>query len=418
MAVEIGRGVYGGSFVGAEGELVTFVLPGELVSGGEVVEAAAGRVAPGCVHFGVCGGCQYQHASSPLQLEIKAGILREVLNGVPGLPEVQVHAGDAWGYRNRVRLRVEEAEGQVRVGYSRRGMNEFLPIRMCPISAGVLWRAAEALVRLAQQDALCRRWLAAVSEVELFCTGEEKKVQAQFFLEDAGVTTDRAQGFGEFCLRLKAAVPELMGAGVEMNPELSRRARRGFAGEGWGAAGLMYEIGGRGYWVSRGAFFQVNRFLVGELVGLAAAGRAGGVAWDLFAGVGLFSRVLCEGFGRVIAVEGGEVAAGDLLQAGRKGGFEAVRAPAIEFLKARLVDRERPELVVLDPPRAGLGVEGAGLLARVGAAEIVYVSCDPVTLARDLAVLVKAGYGVRAVHLVDLFPQTFHLETVVVLVRG
>ena len=88
------------------------------------------------------------------------------------------------------------------------------------------------------------------------------------------------------------------------------------------------------------------------------------------------------------------------------------------FCGQRALEREVPELVVLDPPRAGLGVEGAELLVRVGAARVVYVSCDPVTLARDLAVLVRGGYVVQAVDLLDLFPQTYHLETVVHLERN
>ncbi len=148
-----------------------------------------------------------------------------------------------------------------------------------------------------------------------------------------------------------------------------------------------------------------------------ARGADGELAWDLFAGVGLFTRALAERFARVVAVEGGDAAAASLAVAAKGGkgerGFEAVHGATMEFLRAREHQRERPELVVLDPPRAGLGVEAAEVLGRIGAARVVYVSCDPTTLARDLVVLVRAGYGVESVDLVDLFPQTFHLETVV-----
>jgi 23S rRNA (uracil1939-C5)-methyltransferase len=157
----------------------------------------------------------------------------------------------------------------------------------------------------------------------------------------------------------------------------------------------------------------VNRFLLETLVRLVTEGRAGELAWDLYAGVGLFSRPLSERFGRVIAVEGGEAAARDLTIAGKTAGFEAVRSGILEFLRAGVLQRERPEMIVLDPPRAGLGVEGCGLLSRIGAAEVVYVSCDPTTLARDLSVLREGGYDVEKLDLVDLFPQTFHMETVV-----
>jgi len=89
----------------------------------------------------------------------------------------------------------------------------------------------------------------------------------------------------------------------------------------------------------------------------------------------------------------------------------------VEFLRSAVVQRERPQLIVMDPPRAGVGAEVCALLTRVSAPEIVYVSCDPVTLARDLKSLTAAGYNLVELHMVDMFPQTFHLETVVVLRR-
>ena len=122
-----------------------------------------------------------------------------------------------------------------------------------------------------------------------------------------------------------------------------------------------------------------------------------------------------------MAVEAGAEAAASLAVASRggKGGaaFSAVQSVTLDFLRARVLERERPELVVLDPPRAGVGVEGAELLARIAAPRVVYVSCDPETLARDLAVLTRSVYRVQAGDLVDLFPQTYHIETVVHLAR-
>jgi 23S rRNA (uracil1939-C5)-methyltransferase len=239
----------------------------------------------------------------------------------------------------------------------------------------------------------------------------------QFYLREPGAD---AASFAAWCERIKRAAPELVGAGAELDPELNRRVRRRWAGVAWGAAGVQYAVAGRSYWVSRGAFFQVNRFLVERLVELVCGDAEGTLAWDLFAGVGLFTRALAERFGRVVAVEAGDVAASDLAAAGKGGKvFEAVHSSTLDFLRARELQRERPELIVLDPPRAGLGTDDAAeILGRMGAARIVYVSCDPVTLARDLAVLVRAGYRIESVDMIDLFPQTFHLETVVKLRRG
>jgi 23S rRNA (uracil1939-C5)-methyltransferase len=112
-----------------------------------------------------------------------------------------------------------------------------------------------------------------------------------------------------------------------------------------------------------------------------------------------------------------EVAANDLSRSFKGPGRRAVESTTVEFLRNAVVQRERPDLIVMDPPRAGVGAEVCDLLARISSPEIVYVSCDPVTLARDLKTLVATGYDMRELHMVDMFPQTFHLETVVVLRR-
>jgi len=210
----------------------------------------------------------------------------------------------------------------------------------------------------------------------------------------------------------------LVGAGAMLlrpeGPQQGRRAEKPRTVSAWGAEGLSYAAAGEKYWVSRGGFFQANRFLVDELVRIVSAGRQGALAWDLYAGAGLFSRALTAGFNEVVAVE---AAADDLAKTFKNNGRRAVAATTLEFLRGAVVQRERPQLVVMDPPRAGVGAEVCTLLGRVNAEEMVYVSCDPVTLARDLKALVDFGYRIKELHLVDMFPQTFHQETVVVLQR-
>ncbi|RXH57927.1 class I SAM-dependent RNA methyltransferase [Granulicella sibirica] len=415
MTVRIERPEYGGTFVGLDeagaGHSARFVLPGELVElpSLRVLEASGERVAPRCRHFGVCGGCDYQHSSDAEQIRIKKEILLETLQaaGLTGLPDVVVHAGEPWEYRNRVRFRVEAVDGAFHAGYNRRGGREFLPIAECPISSRLLLRAAEALLKLADGKEPGRRWLASTAEVEFFASNDEKTLQMTVLTRDG-----RIEGFAEFCGALAAMVPELVGAGV-----LAASAGYGAKERAtWGTGGLVQEVRDRRYWVSRGGFFQVNRVLVEEMVELVTAGRRGALAWDLYAGVGLFSRVLAGSFELVVGVEVGEPAASDLARAPKKTEhLQAVTMETVAFLRAAAVQRERPDLIVMDPPRAGIGAEVCGLLERIGAAEIVYVSCDVVTLARDLFLLVDSGYRVAEVHLIDMFPQTFHLETVVFL---
>lgn len=433
MTLQIEKVVYGGAGLahtvedeaGGRAVFVPFTLPGELVEASatesksgvlnaelvQLVQASSDRVEPKCAHFGECGGCHYQHADYNAQLEIKTGILRETLEraGLAELPEVRVHAGEPWEYRNRIRLRVAKVDGVLRVGYLRRGSNDFLPITMCPIAAPILWRAAEALLKLAETSDAARL-LEKITEVEFFATQDERALQMTLF------TQHRISGFDAFCQKLRALLPELAGAGVSMlRAEGSRRAERPRAIAAWGVEGLSYAAAGEKYWVGRGGFFQVNRSLVDELVRIVAADRSGMLAWDLYAGVGLFSRVLKMSFDEVVAVE---AAADDLVKTFKGNGRRAVAATTVEFLRGAVVQRERPELVVMDPPRAGVGAEVCGLLGRLRAKEIVYVSCDPVTLARDLKALVDFGYRINELHMVDMFPQTFHQETVVILDRA
>lgn len=441
MKVRIEKAVYRGDGLGRTDDgravFVPFVLPGELVevqevsAGGEdagaaigerrlvsVLEAGPERVVPRCVHFGVCGGCQYQHAAYGEQLRLKRAILEETLTraGVSRLPEIQVHAGEPWGYRNRVRLQLREADGDLRVGYNRRATNEFLPIVECPISAPLLWKAAALLLRLGGLDEAVRRVLRQVDEVEFFCDADEMRLGVTLLSAPGRVMQPVSAGALErLGVGLRMLLPQVTGAGwVE-----SGVAGRDRVLARWGADGLQYEAAGREYWVTRGGFFQVNRWLVDDLVELVTAGRQGLVAWDLFAGIGLFSRVLAGQFAAVTAVEASPVAATDLRRAMARLGpqHRTVAGTVVEFLRHALVERERPELVVLDPPRAGAGAEVCSLLGRIGAATTTYVSCDPTTLSRDVKALLDSGYGLAELHLVDLFPQTFHLETVAVLRR-
>lgn len=430
-AIRIEKMLYGGAGASASGATAPFVLSGELVEiipdgGLTIIEPSPDRVAPHCVHFGTCGGCHYQHAAYPAQLRIKEAILRDTFAaaGLAQLPQIEVHAGPEWNYRNRIRLRIGEVGGELRVGYNRHGAtggDTLLPITMCPIAAPMLWQAASSLIALAKTEPAVYEWLASAIELELFTNADETAFQLTLFTRKPPTTS-----FSGFCSVAQKALPQLTGAGVALLPKKpspqGRRSEHAKPGPQWGTPGLIYKVGDMkvgdaAHWVSRGAFFQVNRHLVSTLRKLATANRSGGLAWDLYAGVGLFSRALATSFDQVIAVEAGEPAATDLAAALRGKSHRAFAATTLDFLQAVVVQRERPDLIVMDPPRAGIGPEVCGLLARVRAPELVYVSCDPVTLARDLRLLVDSGYRISELHLVDMFPQTFHMESVAVLRR-
>jgi 23S rRNA (uracil1939-C5)-methyltransferase len=427
---------------------------------------------PPCPHFGPCGGCQLQHLTYAAQLRDKAAQLRGLLEATGiALPELQIHPSPPLAYRNRIRLTLAEVDGQLRAGYirsladhgaecptaspehtERSGCSDgglegdeilnsvpipsgisFLPIRECPIAAPILWRATEAF--LASINEQPRLWLRnprqMPDQLELFTTADESRLQLTLFLRTTAMTLPKklAADFTALCEALRARITELAGAGISLLPahstQRSRRAEQPRPGPTWGSPGLNYSISvpqpstnnqqpATFYWVPRGAFFQVNRFLLPELLALVTANRTGGLAFDLYAGVGLFSRALATQFAQVAAVEIAEPAF-TALAATKLTNLRAVKATTLDFLRVAVLDRDRPEFVVLDPPRSGAGPEVCTLLARIAAPTLVYVSCSPETLPADLKTLTASGYTLTKLHLFDLFPQTTHIETVAVL---
>jgi 23S rRNA (uracil1939-C5)-methyltransferase len=392
--VTVEKLVYGGDGLARlDGRVVflPFVLPGERVraSAGdekpgllragavEVLEAAPERVAAPCPYFGRCGGCHYQHAAYEYQLAAKRAILAEELRRLGKIEppaEIGVAAGEPWGYRNRAQLHIERG----RLGYREARSHRLCAIDRCPISSP---RINETIVALA---AMLRdpRWPRFLRSIEIFT--DERQVQLNV-LETAQPVARR---FFDWC--------------AERIPGLVTGA-------------LDYE--GR-FRVSGNSFFQVNRFLPDRLTETALGAEKGDTALDLYAGVGLFSLPLAGRFRQVTAVESGSGAVRDLEFNVERAGLANVRAErqtAEAFLESL---ESAPDMALLDPPRAGLGKQVVRRLAELRPRQVVIVSCDPATLARDLAGLAAAGYRIERLTMVDLFPQTFHLETVVHLGRG
>jgi 23S rRNA (uracil1939-C5)-methyltransferase len=389
---------------------------------------------PRCAYFGRCGGCQLQQLAYVQQVERKREALLRAFAGAGialDLP-IALHTAEPWGYRNRIRLRVLRHSDRYALGYNANA-GDPLPVTECPIAAPMLWRVAEAVLQSAAETAVAA-WLSAASELELFMNHDGTQVQVTLL---CAPRTRLSQASFEAALQAwqqhTPAGIRMVGAGA-----IAADVRTGPTGRvlaSAGAAGLSYRVGDESFWISRGGFFQVNQFLLDAFAALVAdktqtlAGAA--LAWDLFAGVGLFTRSLTRLFAQVIAVEASPVSSADnrtwlakqnAMRAKQRsvGAHTAmhasVTATTLEFLARAVLERERPELVVLDPPRAGAGEDACRLLLKIAPQRIVYVSCDPTTLARDLAVLCQ-GYRVDSVDLFDLFPQTSHVETVVVLER-
>ncbi len=373
--------VYGGEGLARiDGRVVLapFVLPGERAriedSGGvhagliEVIEPSPDRVAAPCPLFGRCGGCHYQHAPYEYQLARKAEILREQIRRVGKIGytgEIETISGPALGYRNRSQFHL--AGGKI--GYRAARSHRLVALEEgCPISSPRV-NAVLAQIRERLPDPRFPRFVRSIEvftnerDVQLNVLDSERPV-ARWFYDwfESVVTLD----YGEFR-------------------------------------------------VSPRSFFQANRFLLEALVERALSRARGRSALDLYSGVGLFALPLARRFDAVTAVEAGSSAAGDLEFNARRAGLEiqVVRSRVEDFLAG--LDRA-PDFVLADPPRAGLGKSAAASLARLKPAQITIVSCDPATLARDLAAL--KDYRIERLTLVDLFPQTFHIESIAELAPG
>lgn len=426
-ALTLEKPVYGGDCLGhVDGKafFIPLTLPGEAVQAhvteskrtfaraeaDRILSPSPHRVDPRCPYFGVCGGCRYQHADYPTQLAWKTQILRELLTRgeVPFSCDIDVLSAHPWEYRNRIRLALTaDAAEATALNYRSRRSHHLVSIRECPIAASLL---VDVALR-------CAAWISAhpapIVEIELFTNHDQSQLLLTLFTESDNLPFDPQP----WLTSLHAALPgEVTGLRLQSENGSLTPPILGSAGQ----SALTYTVAGFDYQVDHGAFFQVNRRLLDDFVELVLRdlppGRA---AWDLYAGVGLFARQLAARFDQVVAVESAPASLPSLQRNLADTPSRAVAATTLEHLRRNRELREpRPDLIVLDPPRAGLGDNVTTLLNAIGAPTLVYVSCDPTTLARDLRALTRERYVVDSITMADMFPQTFHLESVVRLCRA
>jgi len=429
LRLSIEKLIYGGDGLAhADGNtiFVPFVLPGEEVRANtkskkkklvwaellEVTSPAKEREKAKCAHYQKCGGCHYQHIPATEQLRLKKDILRETLSRLGGITwdgAIAEHSADPYGYRNRAQWAVRSGMPRA-LGYFLPESSVIVPIDECPVLSP---RLAHTFAQL-QEMARSGRLPEGIQEIEAFADSADEKIALNVAFEKfPKPAADLASTFRD-------VLPE-----IESLLLLDQKKNRfELTGPGY----LTHEAGGYKYRVSHLSFFQVNRFLIEDLLKTVTANAQGALALDLYSGVGFFTLPLTKAFQKVVSVDANLAATRDLYANAEIAGVTIVshNEHAEEFLKKT---GDRPDFVVLDPPRAGLGAEAAERLAELGAKEIVYLSCDPSTLARDLAVLTGSSrkpkeiagpsirYEITEMHLFDLFPQTFHIETFVRLRR-
>lgn len=361
----------------------------------EVLSASDARVTPACPHAARCGGCDLMHASPQLQRTARRRAVIEQLSAIAEIPEPVVHEpSPALGYRSRARLRVHATGGAVQVGFHRPRSRKLAAIDACVILREEL---AEAVPLLGALVAGSRG--TGDAQVAL---GDERKIAID-------LRWNGRLDPGTFA-RSDKLVFEGVLAGVRLwEGEAAAPATFG------DPRACIAGVDGEPLWIPPGGFAQASEEggkLLAERVGALCAKRPGGLTIELFAGSGTLTVAALPHAERYIAVEQHEAAAEALRENLRARDMKA----KIVVADANDYDLKRPlATVVLDPPRAG----AAGACAKIAAArprQIVYVSCNPATLARDLGAL--TGYRVKELEIVELFPQTSHVETIARLERA
>lgn len=371
----------------------------------EVLEPSPDRVAPPCPYYGRCGGCHLQHIAYPRQLTLKQAVVQDQLARLGGLAQAPVDpvlpAGKPWQYRNHVQLAMDP-EG--RLGYREARGHAVVPIEACLLMHPLLQETFDALELVDEEGALEQGEQEEGEQPPAPRPGPQpiRRISLR-----AGVRT----GERMIIFETHRDVPLELAVDIPVSCVLLRSDQVPVVLAG--SDHLHEVVAGRRYRISAPSFFQVNTVGAEVLVGLVREMLAPTGAerlLDLYCGVGLFGLALAEDVAQVVGVEENPFAVRDALENAQ--GLDRVRV--LEGVVEKILPSlEEPfDLAVVDPPREGLAPQALSLLARHPIPRLVYVSCDPATLARDAHRLRRAGYRLERVQPVDMFPQTYHVECV------
>ncbi len=393
-----------------------------------IVTEAKERTNPSCPIYAECGACQLQHLDYPSQLKHKQQWVMDALARIGKLGHVQVNETlpmeEPWRYRNKAQFPVSSCDGQIVAGAFRQRSHQVIDVDHCHIQHPLNGQVLQQVKRLAGEfsltpydehtgQGLLRHVLVRVG----FRTREALTVL---------VTT--AESFAvreEFASRLMAQVPELVGVVQNIN---SRRTNVVLGEKMVLLAGrdhLMDELGGLKFRISAGSFWQVNPLQTEALyrTALQYAGLTGQeTVIDAYCGIGSISLYLAQQARQVIGVEVVAAAVADARRNAKLNGIKNARFITGEAEKVipwlHQANGIKVDVIVVDPPRAGCNQQLLRTIAEMGPQRVVYVSCNPSTLARDLAFLSQNGFQVRELQPVDMFPHTSHVETVVLMSRA
>ena len=402
ISIQIEKPIYGGDFLGRMPDnkpiFIPFVLPNETVkvkvtqekkgyargSLQEVIDKSNKRIIPPCKYFSLCGGCHYQHMGYQGQLDMKQQVVIEQLARLPGFTEDLVSpiipSPKQFQYRNNVQFSVND---QGKLGFQAHYSNQIVPVDDCLLLGEQITHAWKML-DLEQFPGLKRIHIREGIHDEIMIILESDDFQELPVLE----------------LDVPVSVVHLSDAGKIV-----------LAGDDH----LIYQIKNQYFHVSAESFFQINTSQAEKMVDLVtnSLNIKGGKLLELFSGVGLFTRFLAEKFDEVIAVEESPSACGDFaINLDEYDHINLYQGKVSEIVPQLKI---QPDIILVDPPRSGIDPITMESILSFEPERIIYISCDLSTLSRDLKKILSKNYRLVQVQPVDMFPQTFHIETIVFL---
>lgn len=405
--------VYGGDCMGrlpdGRAVFVPFLLPGEIAeielteskeryARGKLIklkQSSPDRIQPPCPYFSDCGGCHYQNIGYAQQVALKKELLRDQLERIgkfTQLPKIEItHSPLPFAYRNQAQFHPAPSADpeKLALGFKKAGSDETLPIDNC------------LLISEEMNHLLAQIELEPDGGIQRVVLREDSTGEQMMILEGE----DEVPPDLTFELPISAAYASPDGEVFNLS----------------GNNALLYEIDGKEFYVSPQSFFQVNLTVAAMMVRHILEqleGKKDLRVLELYSGVGLFTRFIAPFASELIAIESSLSACFNFADNLDEFDNISLYEGLVEAILPNLIDEIKPiDLVLLDPPRAGLNAKARQALIKLNPSQIIYISCDPGTLARDLKHLAEAGYILTTLHAFDMFPQTMHIETVCLLSR-
>ncbi|MEO0162331.1 MAG: 23S rRNA (uracil(1939)-C(5))-methyltransferase RlmD [candidate division WOR-3 bacterium] len=407
---------------------VDFVIPGEEIKAAmitekkdynvvkviEVIRASPARIAPRCSVFKICGGCQLQHIDYPMQIELKKAMLIDTMRhiGRIQIDGLEVFCHEPWYYRNRTQLPVQK-NGGFKMGYFKKGTHQVINHDFCYINQIEINRLVEILKTRIKD-----------SKIEIYNEAEHRGNLRHVIIRRGTKTGEMLVTFvtkernlpAKIYKGLTAEVKEIVGITQNIN---AKKTNRILGDEDITLVGRNFyteHLSDKIFNIGPKSFFQINIPVFEMIIEKMKEEITGGTVLELYAGVGAIGISLAHLCNQVIAIEENPAAVSDGIK-------NAVlnNVTNINFIQGRAEDRINKvkdcDIIIMDPPRKGVDSRIINYFAKVKLRKIIYLSCHPATLARDVQLLLNQGFSIKKVYLFDMFPQTYHIETLVVLHR-